>query len=266
MSGNATLELQDVVAEYFPGQPILDGLSIAPPIGEVCVIIGPNGSGKSTALRVMAGFLQPVSGSVIRRDGEGETDISDRPAHQRSSDGVSYLPQGHSVFPSMSVHDNLLLGGWPVRADRARVRAAVAEMYQRYPALEQKRDALAGSLSGGQQRILELARALVPDPRILLVDEPSAGVAPSVAEVMYRELQSLRSEGRTIVLVDQDIRAALAIADTVCVLRAGRIDRSGQASEFGDDLDALVRDWLAVDPPAASARTPQPFSTNGATS
>ncbi|MFR9805197.1 ABC transporter ATP-binding protein [Pseudonocardia sp. RS010] len=248
MTATATLQLDDVDAEYFPGQPILRGLTLRPEPGEVSVIIGPNGSGKSTALRVLAGLLPPSRGRVLLRTEAGEQDVAAAPAHLRSGLGVSYLPQGHSVFPALSVHDNLVLGGWPIRRSRSRAARAVAAMYDRYPALAAKRTAPAGSLSGGQQRILELARALVPDPSVLLIDEPSAGVAPAVATVMYRELQALRGEGRTVVLVDQDVRAALGIADSVHVLRSGRVDRSGSATSFDGNLDALVHEWLAVGP------------------
>ncbi len=251
---SATLTMREVVAEYSPGQPILRGLNFTPEPGELAVIIGPNGSGKSTALRVLAGLLIPTSGSVYVQNGSNELDVSHAPAHARAGLGIGFLPQGHSVFPAMSVHDNLLLGGWSVRRSR-KIRDAVASAYERYPALADKRNAPAGSLSGGQQRILELARSLIADPAILLVDEPSAGVAPLVATLMYRELAQLRDEGRTVILVDQDVRAALAVADTVYVLKSGAVDRCGPTADFGDDLDALVRDWLALDP---ATETPQP--------
>jgi branched-chain amino acid transport system ATP-binding protein len=152
----------------------------------------------------------------------------------------------------MSVHDNLLMGGWCMRRSARAVKTAAAHAYDRYPVLADKRGAPAGSLSGGQQRILELARALITDPSILLVDEPSAGVAPAVAALMYRELAQLRDEAHTVILVDQDVRAALAVADTVYVLKSGRIDRYGPASVVGDDLDALVQDWLSIGPAAGA--------------
>ncbi|MET0451079.1 MAG: ATP-binding cassette domain-containing protein [Mycobacterium sp.] len=246
---SATLTMRDVVAEYSPGQPILRGLTLAAEPGHLSVIIGPNGSGKSTALRVLAGLLIPTSGTVSLRTDSDELDVSHVPAHERAGRGIGFLPQGHSVFPAMSVHDNLLLGGWSVRRSR-KISDAVASAYARYPALADKRNAPAGSLSGGQQRILELARSLIADPSILLVDEPSAGVAPVVATLMYQELAQLRDEGRTVILVDQDVRAALAVADTVYVLKSGAVDRWGPTADFGDDLDALVRDWLALDPAA----------------
>jgi branched-chain amino acid transport system ATP-binding protein len=242
----ASLELVNVTAEYFPGQPILSGLSLCPAAGEVAVVIGPNGSGKSTALRVLAGLLAPTRGQVVLHRGPSAEDISGGRVHERLGLGVAYLPQGHSVFPALTVHENLILGGWPIRGSRRRLADAVAGLYRRYPVLADRRDVPAGRLSGGQQRILELARALVTDPSVLLIDEPSAGVAPAVAAVMYRELATLRAEGRTVILVDQDVRAALAIADTVHVLKSGRLHSGGPAGEYGADLDALVRDWLAI--------------------
>jgi branched-chain amino acid transport system ATP-binding protein len=253
----ATLALNDIVAEYFPGQPILRNLTLRPEPAQLSVILGPNGSGKSTALRVLAGLLIPTSGEVVLRSADTEKSVTKVAAHHRTALGISYLPQGHSVFPGMSVHDNLLLGGWSVRRTR-RIRDAVTEVYDRYPALADKRRELAGSLSGGQQRILELGRALIADPSILLIDEPSAGVAPAVAALMYRELAQLRDEGRTVILVDQDVRAALEVADAVYVLKSGQVDRWGPTATFSGDLDALVRDWLSLDPAAGAVRTDAP--------
>lgn len=236
-----------VNAEYFPGQPILQDLTLLAPAGEVCLIIGPNGSGKSTALRVLAGLLRVKKGRVELTTSGSVSDITSVPAHQRSSVGVGFMPQGHTVFPGLTVQDNLLLGGWSIRKDKAKLKAGVEAVCHRYPVLAEKRSAAAGSLSGGQQRILELARLLVADPQVLLIDEPSAGVSPAIAAEMYGELAALRAEGRTIVLVDQDVRPALAIADTVHVLQSGRVNRSGSAREIGDELGLLVRGWLSTD-------------------
>ncbi len=242
----AAIRLGGVTAGYVAGQPVLSGLSIAGETGKVTVILGPNGSGKSTALRVLAGLLRPWTGQVRVGFGGQETDLLPVAAHERSRFRIGYLTQGHSVFPGMTVHDNLMIGAWPVRGDRHRAEAAVSSVYDRYPELRKRRRSLAGSLSGGQQRILEVARLLVPDPAVVLVDEPSAGVAPAIAAAMYSELRGLREEGRTVVLVDQDVRSALAIADTVYTLRSGRNDRHGPASEFSGDAGGLAREWLSV--------------------
>lgn len=242
----ATLRMVGVTAEYFPGQPILDDLTLEAEAGRVTVVLGPNGSGKSTALRVLAGLLAPRRGRVELRYGSDVHDLGSVPAHERPQHKIAYLPQGHSIFPAMSVHDNLVVGAWPLRRDRPTATQAVEAVYERYPVLRERRRAPAASLSGGQQRILEVARLLVPDPDVVLVDEPSAGVAPVIAASMYEELARMREDGRTVVLVDQDVRPALAIADTVYTLRSGRNDQHGPAARFADDVGGLVREWLAV--------------------
>ncbi len=242
----AAVRLGGVSAGYVPGQPVLSNMSITGEAGKVTVILGPNGSGKSTTLRVLAGLLRPWTGEVrVDFDGQ-ETDLLPVAAHERSRLRIGYLTQGHSVFPDMSVHDNLMIGAWPVRKDRHRAAAALSAVYDRYPELRRRRRSLAGSLSGGQQRILEVARLLVPDPAVVLVDEPSAGVAPAIAAAMYAELRRIREEGRTVVLVDQDVRSALGIADTVYTLRSGTNDRHGPAAEFSGDAGALAREWLSA--------------------
>lgn len=243
---DVAINLVGVTAEYFPGQPILQDLTIRAAPGRVTVVLGPNGSGKSTSLRVLAGLIRPRSGRV-ELDADGVmTDLSVVPAHERPRHGVAYLPQGHSVFAAMTVHDNLVVGAWPLRRDRQLATVAIETVYERYPLLRAKRRAPAASLSGGQQRILEVARLLVCDPAVVLIDEPSAGVAPSIAASMYEELSRMRDDGRTVVLVDQDLRPALAVADTVYTLRSGRNERSGPVADFSGDASGLVRDWLAV--------------------
>lgn len=244
----ATIRLAGITAGYVVGQPTLEGLSLTGAPGKITVVLGPNGSGKSTSLKVMAGLLRPWQGWVeLARDGQ-TLDLTGSPSHDRARHKVAYLPQGHSVFPAMTVHDNLVLGAWPLKRDRRAAAAAVDAAYERYPQLREKRRAAAGSLSGGQQRILEVARLLVADPDLVLVDEPSAGVAPAVAMLMYAELARMRSEGRTVVLVDQDVRSALEIADVVYTLRSGRNDRYGEVGEFAGDVTALVREWLSAGP------------------
>jgi branched-chain amino acid transport system ATP-binding protein len=245
-TGGVAIAMFGVTAEYFPGQAILTDLTITAQPGRITVILGPNGSGKSTSLRVLAGLIRLREGRIEMRTEEAVSDISALPAHDRPRRRIAYLPQGHSLFPAMSVHDNLLVGAWPIRRDRRAVADALGAIYERYPFLHGKRRAMASSLSGGQQRILEVARLLVCDPAVILVDEPSAGVAPAIASTMYDELSRMRDEGRTVVLVDQDLRPALAIADMVYTLRSGRNDRSGPAEEFSADASELVRDWLAV--------------------
>jgi len=148
------------------------------------------------------------------------------------------------VFPELTVHENLELGGWIFGADRARLRRALDATYGRYPQLAAWRQKLAGSLSGGQQRLVEIARLLVADPRVLLVDEPGAGLAPGIATQVYEELAALCREGRTVLLVDQNVQAALALANYVYTLESGRNQLSGTPADF--DVASLVRGWLRV--------------------
>jgi branched-chain amino acid transport system ATP-binding protein len=146
----------------------------------------------------------------------------------------------------LSVTENIELGGWTMRSDRKRLRGTVDAMFDRYPHLRPMRDRAAGSLSGGQQRAVEIARLLVPNPTVLLIDEPSVGLSPIVARQVYDELLALKGEGRTILLVDQDVRAAIGIADYVYVLNSGKNDVEGDRTSFEGDLGAMVRGWLGV--------------------
>jgi len=242
MSAPAELRVSELDAGYVPGHPILHGVNITAKPARVTVVLGPNGAGKSTMLRAIAGYLRPERGRVFL----GGSDISDLPAFRHIEQGIAYLPQGRSTFPDLTVEENIELGGWTIRRDQARLRQATEKIFARYPALASLRDRTAGSLSGGQQRTVEIARLLMPDPKILLIDEPSVGLAPNIARQVYRELESFREEGRTILLVDQDVRAAIRIADYVYVLSSGKNDIEGDRSAFEGDLGTMVRRWLGV--------------------
>jgi branched-chain amino acid transport system ATP-binding protein len=237
-----TLMIADVRAGYVPGHPVLRGVTISAKPGHITVVLGPNGAGKSTLLRVAAGFLTPSEGRVRLDD----VDISALPAHRHLENGIGLLPQGRSTFPELTVEENIELGGWIMRSDRARLRKSVESMFERYPNLRDLRHRAAGSLSGGQQRAVEIARLLVSNPRVLLIDEPSVGLSPLIASQVYKELTALRAEGRTILLVDQDVRAAIKIADYVYVLNSGKNDIEGDRSAFEGDLGQMVRGWLGV--------------------
>jgi branched-chain amino acid transport system ATP-binding protein len=237
-----TLTISNVAAGYIPSQPVLRGVNLRAEPGRITAVLGPNGAGKSTLLKVAAGFLQPASGRVLL----GEREIGLLPVHRHIDCGIALLSQGRSTFPELSVLENIELGGWSLRADRSRLKAAVAAVLTRYPQLRELRDRPAGSLSGGQQRAVEIARMLVSNPNVLLIDEPSVGLSPIVATQVYKELVALRDEGRTILLVDQDVRAAIRIADYVYVLNSGRNEIEGDRSAFEGDLGAMVRGWLGV--------------------
>jgi branched-chain amino acid transport system ATP-binding protein len=236
------LHVANVVAGYTPGHPILRGVNLKAVPGRITVILGPNGAGKSTLLKAISGFLPPEEGTVRL----GDAEIGALPPHRHIEHGIALLPQGRSVFPELSVIENIELGGWTMRSDRKRLREAVEAMLVRYPHLRPLQDRAAGSLSGGQQRAVEIARLLVPNPSVLLIDEPSVGLSPIVAHQVYQELLAFRNEGRTILLVDQDVRAAIGVADYIYVLNSGRNDIEGDRAAFEGDLGAMVRGWLGV--------------------
>jgi branched-chain amino acid transport system ATP-binding protein len=232
--------MEAVVAGYYPEQVVLDGVTLVARAGALTAVLGPNGSGKSTALRVLYGLVQPRHGRVLLQG----RDITSVPVHRRVTLGLGLLPQGRSVFPGLTVHENLELGAWSLPPPRR--REAVARVYARYPMVEAWRNRLAGSLSGGQQRTVEIARMMVTDPSVLLLDEPSAGLAPAVADQVYEEIARLRQEGRTVLLVDQNVRAAVALADYVYTLEFGRNQLEGPRAEFDGRLGTVVRAWLRV--------------------
>jgi branched-chain amino acid transport system ATP-binding protein len=203
-------------------------------------VLGPNGTGKSTLLKVLFGFLPPWEGEVL---------LDGRPArglmpHEMGRHGVAYLPQRPSIFPYLSVEVNLRLGVWRERRHRARVEQLVQRALDRFPILGEKRRQAAGTLSGGQQRQLEIARSLMHDPILFLIDEPTAGIEPRVASLIYELIRDIAAQGKAVLLVDQNIKRALEIADYVYVMRTGTILSEGSRESFGGDTEALVARWL----------------------
>lgn len=236
------LVLADITAGYFAHDVVLDNVSLRVAPGQVTAVLGPNGSGKSTCLRVMSGFLRPRSGSVTL----GGDDMTHLDPGERLSLGVAVLPQGRSIFPELSIEENLRLGAWQLRSERKRLEAAVEAMLDRYPTLRPIRAKPAGALSGGQARLLEFARTMILDPSVLLIDEPSVGLAPVLVDGVYEELERLKSEGRTILLVDQNVKAAVALADYVYTLAYGRNHLDGARDNFAGELDGLIKQWLSL--------------------
>ena len=234
------LEARDLHAAYQKDLFILKGLDLSVPVGKITIVIGPNGSGKSTLLKSICGILKPQKGSV-RLD---QTDITGIDLDEIIKRGVSYIPQERAVFPQMTVAENLDLGCWVFKKDRLKVRERIQWALERFPVLQDRRKQLAGSLSGGLQRILDIAKALLCNPTLLLVDEPSVGLSPLIAQNIYEALLALKSEGRTILLVDQDVRSAMAIADEVYVLDLGAVKTHGTKENFEGQLGDVVRNWL----------------------
>ena len=230
MSG-AALIVEDLVAYYEPGLPIVRGASLEARAGEIFALLGPNGSGKSTLLAAVAGLVAVESGRVLL-DGE---DITGHPAHRLARAGVGYVPQTENVFTRLTVEDHLALAA--ASLERRERRARIGAMYDLFPDLAARRRLAAGRMSGGQRQMLALARALVPAPRVLLLDEPSAGLAPALVDTVLGRLRSARALGVTIVLVEQNTRAALLVADRGCVLVEGRPRLAGTAAELAGNAE-----------------------------
>ena len=225
------LEIKDLYVGYYKDLNILQGVSITAQKAKITTVLGANGVGKSTLLKAIYGFLKPNSGEVII-DGQNLIGI---PTHKRIDMGISYIPQQPGVFRWMTVEENLELGAWTFKNDKARIRRKIEENYERFPMLKDRRKSKAGELSGGMQRMVEVGRTLMTDPKVTLVDEPTAGLAKLLSEEVYQMLIQLRDEeGMTIVLVDQNIRQALKIADYVYVLELGRNRFEGPVEEFTD--------------------------------
>ena len=225
------LEVNDLYVGYYKDLNILQGVTVNAQRGHITAVLGANGVGKSTLLKAIYGFLNPTSGQVIF-DGQDVTKI---PSHQRVHLGISYIMQQASIFPWMTVEENIQLGAWSFRREHKRIRQKIEENYDRFPLLRDRKKTAAGKLSGGMQRMVEIARILMSEPRLILVDEPTAGLAIIAAREVYHLLKGLRDQhGITILLVDQDIRSALKISDYVYVLDLGRNKFSGPRAEFTD--------------------------------
>ena len=230
------LEIRDLYAGYYRDLNILQGVNLTAEKGKMTAVLGANGVGKSTLLKAVYGFLKPNQGQVLL-DG---TDVVGTPTHRLINLGVSYIPQQTGIFKEMSVEENLMLGAWTFQRDKVRIQLKMEENYELFPALREKRKQRAGLLSGGQQRMVEVGRTLMTDPKLILVDEPTAGLAKLLSREVYQMLVDLRDRaGLTIMLVDQEIRQALKIADHVYVLELGRNKFEGPASEFTDMEKAL---------------------------
>lgn len=241
---SALLEVDALVAGYEPGLPIVNGASIHVASGEIVAVLGPNGAGKSTLIKAIAG-LTPVWSGAVRFDG---ADIGATPAHRRIGAGLAFTPQTENVFALMSVDDNLkLAAGLLPRASRAH---RVAAMYDTFPDLARQRGLLAGRLSGGQRQMLAIARGLIVEPKALMLDEPSAGLSPKFVEMVFAKLAEIRKSGVAIALVEQNTRAALALADRAYILVQGRNRHEGAARALLDDpmVAALYLGGVEMEP------------------
>jgi len=230
MSGEqngAVLVAEDLVAGYLAEVDILKGVSLSVREGEIATLVGPNGAGKSTLIKTIFGLLRPRRGRVLLR---GE-DISGLEPHTITRRGMSYVPQLDNVFPSLTVEENLEVGS----LDRSRTRARIGDMYEVFPRLGERRTQAAGTMSGGERQMLAMARALMPKPHVLLLDEPSAGLAPAFVEATFEKVREINEVGVTVVMVEQNARRALAMSDRGYVLDLGQNRFQGPGAELLED-------------------------------
>jgi branched-chain amino acid transport system ATP-binding protein len=224
------LKISDLVVNYGAIQ-ALRGVSLEVRLGEIVSIIGGNGAGKSTLMNTISGLEQTTSGKVVW----DEQDMEDVPAHQRVALGISQSPEGRQVFADQTVEDNLMLGAYLRSARDPDLQKDLENQYQIFPRLLERKNQLAGTLSGGEQQMLAIARALMSKPKLLLLDEPSLGLAPLIVREIFTVIQHVRAQGVTILLVEQMANQALKISDRAYVLKNGLITASGSAVEIAND-------------------------------
>jgi len=230
-------ELRDLVVNYGVIR-ALKGISLEVNEGEIVTLIGANGAGKSTTLRTISGLIKPKSGSIFF-DGK---DITHQSAAKRVAAGISQAPEGRRVFAEMTVTENLEMGAF-LRKDKAEIRADMQEVFERFPILAERSKQPAGTLSGGEQQMLAVGRALMAKPRIMLLDEPSLGLAPIVVKEIFAIIRKINAAGTTIFLVEQNARMALKIANRGYVLETGTITLSGTGEELAAS-DEVQRSYL----------------------
>ncbi|MGN0383293.1 MAG: ABC transporter ATP-binding protein [Eubacterium sp.] len=222
----AMLEIRDIQVYYDVIQAI-KGISFDVNEGEVIALIGANGAGKTTTLQTITGILKPKSGSIYF---EGQ-DITKVPAHKIVSLGMAHVPEGRRVFSQLSVYQNLLLGSY-TRKDKNEIMESLENVYKRFPRLEERKKQLAGTLSGGEQQMLAMGRALMTRPKIILMDEPSMGLSPLLVSQIFDIIKDISEAGTTVLLVEQNAKKALSIADRAYVLETGKIVLDGKASDL----------------------------------
>jgi len=223
------LVLDNVIASYIPGVEILRGVNMHVEQGEIVCLVGPNGAGKSTVLRTISGFLNPSRGSITFMG----RSIGGLSPEQILKLGITHVPQGHSVFPKMTVHENLLMGAFTVK-NRALVLKRLDKVYESFPFLKQRVHDKAGNLSGGQQKVLEIGRALMLEPPLMILDEPSLGLAPKTMDMLFETVRNLNKTGLTILMVEQNARQGLALSNRGYVLELGKEKFEGPGQELLD--------------------------------
>ena len=233
----AMLEVKDLEVYYGVIQAI-KGVSFHVDQGEVIALIGANGAGKTTMLHTVTGLFAPKKGSVYF---EGK-EITKMPAHKIVSLGMAHVPEGRRVFAELSVYENLKMGAY-TRKDRSEIEATLEKVYERFPRLKERRNQMAGTLSGGEQQMLAMGRALMSKPKIILMDEPSMGLSPILVNEIFDIIQEVSNSGTTVLLVEQNAKKALSIADRAYVLETGKISIEGKAKDLLED-DSIKKAYL----------------------
>ncbi len=233
----AMLEIKDIEVYYGMIQAI-KGISFEVNEGEVIALIGANGAGKTTILHTITGLLSPSAGSVIF---EGK-DITKVPAHKIVSLGMAHVPEGRRVFADLTVYENLKMGAY-TRKDKNEIEQTLEHVYKRFPRLEERKNQLAGTLSGGEQQMLAMGRALMSHPKIIVMDEPSMGLSPILVNQIFDIIEEVSKGGTTVLLVEQNAKKALSIADRAYVLETGNIVLEGNAKEMISD-DSIRKAYL----------------------
>ena len=233
----AMLTIKDLEVYYGVIQAI-KGVSFEVNQGEVIALIGANGAGKTTILHTITGLISPKKGSVLFEGNE----LTKMPAHKIVSLGMAHVPEGRRVFADLSVYENLRMGAY-TRKDKGEIEATLEKVYDRFPRLKERRNQMAGTLSGGEQQMLAMGRALMSKPKILLMDEPSMGLSPIMVNEIFSIIQEVSDSGTTVLLVEQNAKKALAIADRGYVLETGKIVLEGKASDLLND-DSVKKAYL----------------------
>ena len=233
----AMLEIKDIEVYYGMIQAI-KGISFEVNEGEVIALIGANGAGKTTILHTITGLLSPKKGSVVF---EGQ-DITKIPAHKIVSLGIAHVPEGRRVFAELTVYENLRMGAY-TRKDKEEIAKTLEMVYQRFPRLQERKNQLAGTLSGGEQQMLAMGRALMSHPKIIVMDEPSMGLSPILVNEIFDIIQEVSAGGTTVLLVEQNAKKALSIADRAYVLETGNIVLEGEAEKLMND-DSIKKAYL----------------------
>ncbi len=231
------LQVKDINV-YYGAIHAIKGVSLEVSDGEIVALIGSNGAGKSTTLRTISGLMKPKSGRIIYDN----QDITDKPAHKIVGLGLCQVPEGRHVFANMTVLENLEMGAY-LRKDRAAIAQDLGRVFDAFPRLQERKEQLAGTLSGGEQQMLAMGRALMSKPKLLLMDEPSMGLAPLLVKEIFNIIKEINASGTTILLVEQNANMALSIADKAYVLETGRIALSGTAKELASS-EAVRKAYL----------------------